>query len=305
MRKYLLKRLFVSLLSVLGAVTIVFFIIRLSGNPARLMLPPEATADQVAALNKQLGFDHNIIVQYIQYLGRIFTGDFGNSLYYKESTLKLVIERLPATLEIALLAIVVAMIIGVFIGAVTAIRKNTWLDYSLNSFVFLLQAIPVFFIGILFILLFSVKLDWLPTSGNVGALSLILPVLTLAAYPIVPIARTTRSTLIEMMDENFALLNRAQGFLPYQIVFGRGLKNIGIPVITVVALELNTMIGGAIVTENIFSWPGLGQLVVQAVNNKDFPLVQTTVLVLSVIYILINFLTDIIYLLLDPRVNYQ
>lgn len=304
MAKYVLKRLIYSLLSIIGAVTIVFFIVRLSGDPARLMLPPEATAEQVEKLRESLGLNQSLLVQYVDYLKDILTGNLGDSLYFKQSTLQLVFERLPATLELALYAILLSTLVGTLFGVFTALKRNTWLDYTLSSVAFTLQALPVFFVGIILILFFAVKLKWLPTSGNSGSASIILPVLTLAAYPIAPISRTARSTLIDTLDDNFLLTARSQGFLEHQVVFRRGLKNAFIPILTVISLELSAMIGGAVVTESIFSWPGLGQLVVQAVNNRDFPLVQTCVIVLSTIYTLINFLTDLVYLFLDPRIKY-
>lgn len=303
MRSYVLKRLFQSLLAVIGAATIVFFIIRISGDPARLMLPPEATDEQVEALRESLGFNRPLSAQYIDYIGNLFRGNFGDSLYFKEPALQLVMERLPATIDLAVSAIIIAIMLGLTAGILSAYRRNSWLDHLLSSGVFTLQSLPVFWVGIVLIMIFAVQLKWLPTSGNVGLVSLILPAVTLAAYPIAPIARTMRASLIEVMEQDYMLTSRAQGFSKSQRILRRGLKNAFLPVITVISLEFGVMIAGAVVTETIFSWPGVGSLIIQAVSNRDFPLVQASVLVISLIYILLTFVTDIIYRVIDPRIK--
>lgn len=303
LRSYLLKRLGQSLIAVLGVATIVFFIIRISGDPTRLMLPPEATEVQVEALRESLGFNQPILVQYKEYLLSLFQGDFGQSLYFKEPALQMVLHRLPATIDLAVTAIVIAVILGLTAGIISAYRKNSWLDFFISSGVFALQSLPVFWVGIVLILIFAVRLNWVPTSGNQGLVSLVLPAITLAAYPIAPIARTMRASLIEVMDQDYMLTSKAQGFSKRQRILRRGLKNAFLPVITVISLEFGVMIAGAVVTETIFSWPGVGSLIVQAVSNRDFPLVQASVLVISLIYILLTFVTDIVYRMIDPRIK--
>ncbi|MHA7965651.1 ABC transporter permease [Paenibacillus sp. CAU 1782] len=305
MSRYLWKRLGQSLLAVLGTATIVFFIIRLSGDPARLMLPPEASEDQVAALRESLGFNQPVWLQYLDYLKNLVTGNIGDSLYYKESALKLVLERMPATVDLAVTAIIIAVAVGLLAGILSAYFKNSVFDYTINAWIFLMQSLPVFWIGIVLIMVFAVNLQWLPTSGNFGLQSIILPALTLAAYPIAPIARTMRATLIEVLDQGYMVTSQAQGFSKWQRIFKWGLKNAMLPVITVISLEFGVMIAGAVVTETIFSWPGVGQLIVQAVSNRDFPLVQASVLVISIIYITITFITDLIYYWIDPRIKVQ
>ena len=303
MKHYVLKRLGQSVLAVLGAATLVFFIICLSGDPARLMLPPEASEEQVTALRESLGFNQPLWMQYIDYLKNLFTGDLGNSLYYKESALKLVLERMPATIDLAMFAIIIAVTVGLLAGIVSAYKKNSWIDYVVNGWIFLTQSLPVFWIGIVLIMIFAVNLHWLPTSGNRGLESIILPALTLAAYPIAPIARTMRASLIEVMDKGYMITSQAQGFSKPSRILKRGLKNAFLPVITVISLEFGVMIAGAVVTETIFSWPGVGQLIIQGVSNRDFPLVQASILVISIIYIAITLVTDLIYHRLDPRIK--
>ncbi|ASA21204.1 ABC transporter permease [Paenibacillus donghaensis] len=305
MKRYVLKRFLQSLLAVLGAATIVFFIIRLSGDPARLMLPPEASEDQVAALRESLGFNQPVWIQYIDYLKNLVTGDLGNSLYYKDSALSLVLGRMPATIDLAVSAILIAVVLGLGAGILSAYKKNSFVDHALSGGVFLIQSLPVFWVGIVLILIFAVNLHLLPTSGNRGLTSLMLPALTLAAYPIAPIARTMRASLIEVIDQSYMTTSKAQGFSKRRRVLQRGLKNAFLPVITVISLEFGVMIAGAVVTETIFSWPGVGQLIIQGVSNRDFPLVQASILIISIIYIFINFITDLIYLLIDPRIKVQ
>lgn len=305
MKRYVFRRFLQSLLAVLGAATIVFFIIRLSGDPARLMLPPEAGEEQVAALRESLGFNQPLWMQYVDYIKNLVTGDLGNSLYYKDSALKLVLERMPATVDLTVSAIVIAIVVGLAAGIISAYKKNSFIDYVISIWIFLTQSLPVFWIGIVLIMIFAVNLHLLPTSGNRGLASLILPAVTLAAYPIAPIARTMRASLIEVMNQSYMTTSQAQGFSKRQRILRRGLKNAFLPVVTVISLEFGVMIAGAVVTETIFSLPGVGQLIIQGVSNRDFPLVQASILVVSIIYILINFITDLIYLWIDPRIKVQ
>ncbi|MCI1985779.1 MAG: ABC transporter permease [Lactobacillus sp.] len=303
MARYLFKRLLQSIVTLWCVLTVIFLLVRLAGDPAQLMLPVDATRHDVVALNASLGLNHSLGVQYWDYLQSVVQGNFGESLYYKQSVLSLIAERLPATLTLAVVAIVIAIIVGSLMGIVSAIKKDTWIDRLSTSLVFLLQSFPAFFIGILLILIFAVKLHLVPTSGNATPVAILLPAFTLAAYPIAPIARTMRTSLIENMGEKFVLANQAMGFNDVDIVFNRVLKNAMLPVVTVIGLELGTMIGGAVVTETVFSWPGLGQLIIQAVQKRDFPLIQAGVIIISAFYIIINFGVDVLYLYLDPRVK--
>ncbi|KRM06204.1 dipeptide transport system permease protein DppB [Liquorilactobacillus ghanensis DSM 18630] len=267
------------------------------------MLPVDATRHDVIALNANLGLNHPLWMQYWDYLVSILQGNFGESLYYKQSVISLIAERLPATLSLAILAIIIAIVAGIIMGTISAIWKDSWLDHISTSFVFLIQSFPTFFIGILLIMIFAVKLRWFPTFGNDMPKAIILPALTLAAYPVAPITQTMRTSLIEVLDGKFVLAKQAMGFTDVDIVFNREIKNAMLPVLTIIGLELGTMIGGAVVTETVFSWPGIGQLVVQAVQKRDFPLIQATVIIISVFYIFINFAVDVLYFYLDPRVR--
>lgn len=304
MRRFVVKRLLWSLFSALGAVIVVFFMLRLSGDPARLMLPPEASQAEVAALHASLGLNAPLWQQFASYVASIFQGNLGESLYFKQPAFELVVSRLPATLLLACTAIALSSLLGLAVGIVTAAKKHTPLDYLLNGVVLFGQSMPVFWIGILLILVFAVTLNWLPTSGfDDGIYSLILPSVALSFYSAAPIARTTRASLIRVLQENYITVARAQGFCPWQILLHRALKNALLPVITVIGLEFGSMLGGAVVSETVFSWPGVGRLIMQGIANRDFPLVQAGILVISLLYILTNLTVDLLYLRLNPRIR--
>ncbi|MGN1422880.1 MAG: ABC transporter permease [Oscillospiraceae bacterium] len=306
MAKYVLKRVFGSLIAILGAATVVFFMIRISGDPVRLMLPVEASEEQVAALTESLGFNDPVIVQYGRYLLDLLHGDFGTSLHYNAPALPLILERLPATIELAVMAIAFATVIGLIAGTIAAVRRNGPFDVVSNVFVMFGQSVPVFWLSILLILLFSVTLKIFPTSGaDQGIMSMILPAFALSCYPAATITRLMRSSLLDVMSQDYIRTARAKGFSKWRVVIFQAIKNAFIPVITVIGMEFGTLLGGAVVTETIFAWPGIGRLMIQAVNNRDFPLVQACVLVISFIFVLVNFIVDISYSLFDPRIKYR
>ncbi len=305
MGKYIIKRAIGAVISILGAATIVFFLIRISGDPVRLMLPPEASEEQVVQLRESLGYDDPLLVQYGRYLLDLCKGDFGTSLHYKQPALGLILERIPATLELAVLAIVVASVLGILAGIVAAVRRNGIFDMVSNVLVMLGQSIPVFWLSILLILIFSVTLKIFPTSGRSGIMSMILPSIALAAYPAATITRLMRSSLLDVMSQDYIRTARAKGVAKWGVVFRHALKNAFVPVLTVIGMEFGTMLGGAVVTETIFAWPGIGRLMIQAVYNRDFPLVQACVLVISFIFVVVNLVVDLSYTLFDPRIKYH
>lgn len=305
MGKYITKRAIGAVISILGAATIVFFLIRISGDPVRLMLPPEASEEQVVQLRESLGYNDPLLVQYGRYLLDLCKGDFGTSLHYKQPALGLILERIPATLELAVLAIVVASVLGILAGIVAAVRRNGIFDMVSNVLVMLGQSIPVFWLSILLILIFSVTLKIFPTSGRSGIMSMILPSIALAAYPAATITRLMRSSLLDVMSQDYIRTARAKGVAKWGVVFLHALKNAFVPVLTVIGMEFGTMLGGAVVTETIFAWPGIGRLMIQAVYNRDFPLVQACVLVISFIFVVVNLVVDLSYTLFDPRIKYH
>jgi peptide/nickel transport system permease protein len=304
-RKYVIKRLLGSIIAILGAATIVFFLVRISGDPARLMLPPEASEEQVEALRDSLGFNDPLGIQYERFIINLCKGDFGKSICYNQPTLEIILEKLPATILLAVTAIAIAIVIGILIGIISVLFKNGVFDVITNLFVLLGQSIPVFWLGIMLILVFAVLWHILPTSGSDGWLSLVLPAVSLAANPAATITRLMRSNLLEVIHQDYIRTAKAKGFNQWAIVFRQALKNAFIPVLTVIGLEFGTLLGGAVVTETIFAWPGIGRLIIQAVNTRDFPLIQACVLVVSFIFVLVNFLVDFGYTLLDPRIKYE
>lgn len=306
MMRFIGRRLLWSLLSILGAAALVFLAIRLTGDPVRLMLPPEASEAQAAALREALGLNRPLWEQFQSFLLDLLQGDMGDSLFYREPALQLVFSRLPATLGLAAAATVISTVVGLAAGILMAAKRNTALDVALSAVVQFCQSMPVFWIGILLILFFSVELRWLPTSGfDSGWKSLVLPAAALSFYSAAPIARTTRASLLRILNENFVLAARAQGFTTAQILTRKALKNALLPVVTVVGLEFGSMLGGAVVTETLFAWPGVGRLIMQGIANRDFPLVEAGILVVSVLYILTNFVIDLIYLRLNPRIRLE
>ena len=304
MVKYIVKRLLQSLISVFGAVIIVFFMIRLSGDPARLMLPPDASEEQVEALRESLGFTKPLINQFFDFIRNVFTGNFGKSLFYKQPVLELIFDRLPNTLLLAFAAILISVIIGGAVGILTAYKHDTMIDYILSGIVQFCQSMPVFWIGIILIMIFAVKLNILPTSGfDKGIRSLILPSVALAFYSSAPIAKTTRASMIRVMNENYITVSKAQGFSDRTILIRKALRNAALPVVTVIGLEFGSLLGGAVVCETVFAWPGIGSLIIQGIQNRDFPLVQGGTLIVSTMYILLNFIIDILYLYINPRIR--
>jgi peptide/nickel transport system permease protein len=292
-----------AVLTVLSAVALTFFIVRLSGDPVRLMLPPEASEAHVTEMRERLGFDRPVSVQFVDYLKGIAAGDLGRSLYFRQPAIELFLSRLPATMLLAVTSTLVAVVVGVSLGALAACRRNRAADYAVNAVILAGQSMPVFWLGIMLIFTFSLRWHIFPSSGGDRWISLVLPTLSLAAYPIAPIARTVRSSLLEVLSEDYITAARAHGFSEGRIVLCHALKNAMLPVVTVIGLEFGSLLGGAVVTETVFSWPGVGQLVMTGILNRDFPLVQASILMISLIYIFVNFITDILYFYIDPRIR--
>lgn len=303
MAHFLLKRLAWSILTILGVSLIVFVVVRLSGDPASLLLSPTGTRQDYLNLRHALGLDRPMAVQFGLFMLHVGRGDFGSSFQYGVPALQVVLERLPATFELTGVAIALIVLISVPLGIISAVRRNSWVD-SLTSVLALAgQAAPNFWLGIVLILFFAVNLRWVPTSGIGGLSHLILPAVTLALQPLSKITRLTRSEMLEVLDREYVRTARAKG-LPYgMIVLKHALKNAAITIVTVVGLDLGYLLGGAIITETVFSWPGMGQLSIVAINNRDFPVVQAAVFVIAVLVVSLNLMVDLVYLCLDPRVR--
>jgi len=281
----------------------VFIILRLSGDPVTLLLSENATPDQIEALRTRLGLDAPIFVQYVRYWASLFQGDFGDSLRQRQPALSLVFERMPATLQLAAAAFGLAVVVGLSLGTFAAILRGTIWDRLAMSLISVLQSGPAFFVGIVLILIFSVRFGWLPSSGRGEAKSLILPAVTLSGFTMASLARLARSALLDVLRLDYIRTARAKGLGERAILLRHAFRNAALPLITVMGLELGGLVTGAVITETVFAWPGVGRLAVGAVSTRDYPVVQAAVLFIAAIFVLVNFLVDCSYALIDPRVG--
>ena len=305
MRAYFARRLGQSALTLLGTSVLVFLILRvLPGDPSKMLLPEGAPQSAIEELNRQLGLKEPLHVQYAIFLRSVFRGDFGQSFQYRAPALQVVVERLPATVDLTLVAMALTVAAGVAIGIVAAVRAGSRYDYAGTVLAVLGQSLPSFWLGIMLILLFGVTLHWLPTSGFQGWRYLVLPTVTLAAYPTALVARLTRSSLLEILRQDYVRTSRAKGLAERTVVLRHALRNATIPVLTVIGLQIGTLLGGAVITESVFAWPGIGKLVVDAIFFRDFPVVQTILILSASIFIGINLLVDLLYVVIDPRIRY-
>lgn len=305
MQRYLIKRILQSLLVIIGISVIVFIITHLTGDPTDLLLPPEAGPKERDLFRKELGLDRPIYIQYIEFIKKVSHGDFGQSFRHQTSAFSLIMGALPATVELTLAAMILSIVIALPVGIISAIRPRSYYDRFGMTFALLGQSIPVFWAGLMLILLFAVRLGWLPSTGRGGIDHIILPAITLGLFSTAAIARFTRSSMLDVLDTDYIRTARIKGLSEYTVVLKHALKNASIPVITMASLQFGRMLSGAVITETIFSWPGVGRMAVQAIYNRDFPVVQTAVFVTSVMFVGINFLVDIIYTYLDPRIKYR
>ena len=306
MRVYVLRRIAQSAVTLLGVSVLVFVILRvLPGDPARMLLPDGAPESAVRELNRQLGLEKPLLVQYGLFLQSVVHGDFGQSFQYRAPALSVVLERLPATIHLTLAAMMLTIVLGVSLGILAAVRRGTRYDVLGMVFAVLGQSVPNFWLGIMLILLFGVALRWLPTSGFTGWTSLVLPGLTLAAFPTALVARLTRSSMLEILHRDFIRTGRAKGLTERRVVLRHALKNAAIPVLTVLGLQIGALLGGAVITESVFAWPGMGKLIVDAIFFRDFPVVQTVLILSATVFVAINLIVDLLYTVLDPRIRYS
>ena len=287
----------------MGISTLLFFVLRLSGDPVSLLLPLDAPPEARDALRRELGLDASLGVQYVSFVKRLLVFDFGDSLRLRRSALELVLSRLPATLWLSLASIVLAVGCGFLAGVLAAIRPSSWLSSVVMLCAGLGQAMPVFWSGTLLLLVFSVHLRWLPAFGAGDWRHLILPAIALAGWPMARIARLTRVAMVETLQNDYIRTAYAKGIVERVIVFKHAAANTLISILTVIGVELGVMLGGAIVTETIFSWPGLGRQLMEAVLARDYPLVQATVFVVALLVLAINLVVDVAYAWADPRIR--
>jgi peptide/nickel transport system permease protein len=305
MLAYLLKRLAQSVIVVAAVVFIVFIMMFLSGDPALLLLPPDASPDDIAQFRQQMGFDRPLWEQFLSFAGSLLHGDFGRSWRFQAPVLPLVLERLPATIELAVAALVCSLLIAIPVGVISAVRRNTFFDGFAMVFALIGQSTPAFWLGIMLILVFAVQFGMFPTSGREDWDSLVLPAVTLGLTLAGRNARLVRSSMLEVLNEDYVRTARAKGLTEWRVISKHALRNALLPVITVVGLELGHLLGGAVVVETVFAWPGVGLLAVQSVLGRDYPVVQAIIVISALVFVLTNLLIDLLYTWLDPRISYQ
>lgn len=305
MTRFILKRLLETVVVLYLALTAVFVMVRLSGDPILLMVPTDATPEYVEEFRAQMGFNRPLIVQYGAFIAGAVRGDFGQSLRQTAGALSLVIDRIPASLLLTAVAISMALLVSIPIGILSAFNRGRATDKLGTMGAVLAQSIPNFWLGLMLILVFSVFFRWLPTGGMGTWKHLILPAITLAAYSAARITRLTRSSMIEVLQTDYIRTGRAKGLSEAKILWKHALKNAAIPIITITGLQIGVIFGGAVITETIFSWPGLGRLVIQSIYFRDYPTVQASIFVIAGMICLINLIVDILYAVVNPEIRLQ
>jgi peptide/nickel transport system permease protein len=304
MPSFLIQRLAGALLVVLGVISIVFLLIHLiPGDPVEIMLGEAASAADREALRTALGLGQPLVTQFLHYLDGLLHLDLGTSLHSRRPVIELLRERLPATLLLAAVTLCITLLLAVPLGVIAAVRRNSLWDTGAMSFSMLGVSIPNFWLGPLLILVFSLWLGWTPVSGREGFGSVILPAVTLGTGLAAVLSRMVRSSMLEVLGEDYLRTARAKGLPTRRILLQHGLRNALLPVITLIGLQLGALLAGAVITETVFSWPGVGLLTIEAIQSRDYPVVQACVLLISVSYVFINLLTDIAYAWADPRIR--
>jgi len=303
MTRFIVKRVLQSLLTLIGVLTATFFLVRLAGDPTTLLLPPEATDADIAVLREALGLDQPLAVQYLKFLGNAAEGDFGLSLRQRTSALGLVLERIPATLELAFTSFALGIMIAFALGIIMRLTNNSRVRAAIMWIALTRQAIPVFLFGLLLIIVFSVQLRWLPSLGRGTIWHLILPALTLATYETALYLRLFNSSLATESRQDYVRTAYAKGQSRIKVLLLHMLPNSLLPLITIAGINLGLLLGGTVVTETVFSWPGVGRLIIQSVSQRDYPVIIAGVFVICLIFVLINLIVDLLYAYLDPRVR--
>ena len=303
MARYLIGRLAQTVLSMLVVISIVFVLTRLSGNPVDLLLDANATEQDHAILMRHLGLDRPLPVQYAIYVKNIALGDFGNSVLTRRPVTEHIWERLPATAELGIVAMILSVLIGVPLGMYSAVRRGGPLDTGARVFAVLGQSMPAFWLGLMLILLFGVMLGVLPAGGRGGFQHLILPAFTLGYFTSAAILRLTRSAMLEVLGSDYIKFARLKGLHEQVVLWKHGLRNALLPVVTFAVMLFVQFLGGAVVTETVFAWPGLGRLILESITTRDYPIVQAGVLVLSALYLTGNLFVDVLYSYLNPRIR--
>jgi peptide/nickel transport system permease protein len=304
LERYFLSRLGQSILLLFGIIILVFAMVRITGDPAALMMPREATAADIEAFRERMGFNDPLIVQFWDFLKGAITGDFGSSLHFKTPAMPLVLERLPATLQLASIALLMALVVSIPLGLIGGFNPGSLPDSFGRLWALLGQSIPNFWLGLMLIIFFGVKLQWFPTFGRDTWKSVIMPAFVLGLPVMGQLVRLTRSAVLEIRSEDFIRTAHSKGLEPRTIYVKHVLRNVAIPLVSVVGVQFGYMLGGSIYIEAIFSWPGMGGLLEQSIGWRDYPLVQAIAVFTSVVVLVLNLLTDLAYAVIDPRIRY-
>lgn len=306
MHKYILKRLVMMLPVIFGVSFLVFFTLKLApGDPARMVAGSEADEAAVEEIRTDLGLDKPIMLQYVTYMGNLLQGNMGTSYSTGKSVSAEIAARLPATAKLALCGMLIATIIAIPIGVLSATKQYSIVDNASMVFALLGVSIPNFWLGLMLILFFSLSLGWLPSGGNEGFASIIMPAVTLGVGSAANITRTTRSSMLEVINQDYIRTVRSKGVTEKKVILNHALHNALIPVVTVVGLQMGTLLGGAVVTETIFSWPGIGRLMIESIKKKDEPMVLGCLIIFALCFSIVNLLVDILYAYIDPRIKSQ
>lgn len=304
MTRFIVKRLLGSLLVLFGVSIIAFALIRIApSNPAQLLLPENATQQQIAAMEAKMGLDKPAIQQYLIYMGNVLTGNLGTSIFYNQSCASLIFGRLPATIQLTLVAVLISLVFSIPLGIISGIKRGSTVDFISVCFALVGQSMSQVWFGLLLILVFGVQLHWLPTQGYGTAQNIIMPALTLGLPLSAIVVRMLRSDMYDVMQEDYIVSTYAKGISAAKIYTKYALKNAILPVLTVTGIQVGQLLAGAIIVEQIFGWPGLGTLTVQAINMRDFPLIQSILLITASIFVVVNLLVDILYTVIDPRMK--
>ena len=304
MGRFLIRRLISAAIVIFGVVTVIFVLARLLGDPVTLMIQPGMTQADVDALRTELGYDQPILTQYVDFVGSALTGDFGISPWQNQPALQLVLDRLPATLLLTFCALAFSLVVALVVGSISAMRRGSVIDRAAMTLVLLGQSIPNFWLGLMLVLIFATQLNVLPSAGSGSWQHLILPTITLGFFSLARLTRLVRSELLTVTSRDYIRTARAKG-LPRPLIFRRhALRNVAIPVITVLAIDFGLLMGGAVVTETIFAWPGIGRLMIQAIGQRDFPILQAGVFVVALMVVIANLVADLAYAWFDPQVSY-
>ena len=303
MRRYVVARVLQAVVALLGVTCVAFLLVSLSGDPAYILLTPEAGDEQRAAFRRIHGLDQPLPVQYVRYVSHVARGDFGTSFAFGRPAITVVLERVPATLTLTAAAVVLGIVVGIPAGVMAAVRSNGLLDRAIMAMVLLGQSVPTFWLGLLMIRIFAVKLRWVPVSGHGTALHLVMPALVLGLYLAALLARLTRSEMLEVLAQDYVRTARAKGLSERAVTAAHALTNALLPIVTLIGLQFGALLGGAVITETVFAWPGVGTLILDAILRKDYPVVLAAIEIVAAGFIVINMSLDLLYGYLDPRLR--